>query len=62
MFLREANIKLKPERRRFGDYEVDYLGFNISEKRTRPSMDPPTETRSLESFLFSIYYYRQDIP
>ncbi len=69
--LRASNIKLKPEKCRFGDNEVDYLGFNISEKGTRPSrkkvealvrLSPPQDTRTLESFLFSINYYRSDIP
>ncbi len=62
---------MKPEKCRFGDNEVDYLGFNISEKGTRPSrkkvvalvrLSPPQDTRTLESFLFSINYYRSDIP
>jgi hypothetical protein len=69
--LRASNIKLKPDKCRFGDNEVDYLGFNISDKGTRPSrkkvealakLPPPHETRTLESFLFSINYYRSDIP
>ena len=34
--LREANIKLKPEKCRFGENEVDYLGFQHQRKRNTP--------------------------
>ncbi len=59
--LRESNIKLKPEKCRFGDNEVDYLGFNISDKGTRPSrkkvealvkLPPPLDTRIITETIY----------
>jgi hypothetical protein len=67
----DAGLKLKPAKCEFGTSEVNYLGFQISEKGVRPSLrkvevllatEPPKLTKVLHSFMCSINYYRTLIP
>jgi hypothetical protein len=69
--LASANIRLKPDKCKFGEQEVDYLGFRITDRGIQAArrkveilmnLDPPATTRALESFLLSINYYRHLIP
>lgn len=68
---RFANLTLKPGKCLFANDNVDYLGFQITDKGIRPTskkieailrIEPPETTRKLYSFLWSINYYRSLIP
>ncbi len=69
--LREAGLKLKPEKCSFGKGEVAYLGYVVSKDGLSP--DPgkikaiqefpqPLDLKSLRSFLGLATYYRRFIP
>jgi hypothetical protein len=66
-----ASLKLKPSKCSFGNHEVEYLGFRISDEGIQPSrkkverllqVKPPKTPDLLHSYLCSINFYRQDIP
>jgi hypothetical protein len=66
-----AKLKLKPSKCSFGNNEVEYLGFRISDQGIQPSkkkverllaVKPPKTPALLNSYLCSINFYRQDIP
>ena len=52
MRLREANLKLHPDKCKFMSRQVKYLGYKISEKETEPS-DEKTEV--VRKFVFFSY-------
>ena len=67
----EAGLKLKPAKCKFGDRQVDYLGFTISDQGLQPSrkkvealmkIGPPSTSKVLHSFLCAINFYRNEIP
>jgi hypothetical protein len=69
--IQDAGLKLKPGKCEFGTSEVNYLGFQVSDKGVRPSprkvayllaTEPPKSTKVLHSFMCSINYYRTLIP
>ena len=69
--IKAAGLKLKPTKCAFGDNEVNYLGYKISDRGLQPSarkidaltkVDLPRTTKILNSFLCSINYYRTLIP
>jgi hypothetical protein len=69
--IQHAGLKLKPNKCEFGTTEVNYLGFQVSDKGVRPSprkvevllaTEPPKLTKVLHSFMCSINYYRTLIP
>jgi hypothetical protein len=69
--IKDAGLKLKPSKCEFGTSEVNYLGFQISDKGVRPSQrkvemllatEPPKQTKVLHSFMCSLNYYRTLIP
>jgi hypothetical protein len=69
--IEEAGLKLKPSKCEFGTSEVNYLGFQVTDKGVRPSprkvaillaTEPPKLTKVLHSFMCAINYYRTLIP
>jgi len=65
-----ANLKLKPSKCNFIKENVNYLGFNISEKGLKPDsskvravaeMNAPTNKDEIKRFLGAISYYRRFI-
>jgi hypothetical protein len=69
--IEEAGLKLKPSKCEFGTSEVNYLGFQVTDKGVRPSprkvaillaTEPPVLSKVLNSFMCSINYYRTLIP
>ena len=66
-----SGLRLKPAKCIFGNQEVDYLGFKITEKGVRISekkieaitrMIAPEDNKMLYKFLCSVNYYRQLVP
>ena len=66
-----SGMKLKPTKCRFGERQVDYLGFTISDVGIRPSLkkvEPllkikvSSTNKLLKSFLCAINFYRNEIP
>jgi hypothetical protein len=69
--IESAGLKLKPNKCEFGMSQVNYLGFQISNKGLSASKrkvemllatEPPKLTKVLNSFMCSINYYRTLIP
>ena len=69
--IREAGLKLKPKKCRFAQREVEYLGHIISADgvRTDPRkleavehFPPPTDVKTLTSFVGLASYYRRFVP
>jgi hypothetical protein len=69
--IKNAYLKLKPEKCKIADNKVDYLGFCISDQGRQPARrkvealmraEPPNTSKALMSFLLSLNYYRNDIP
>ena len=69
--IRDSGLKLKPAKCIFGDRQVDYLGFTLSDEGLTPSKKkvekllrvlPPETNKVLHSFLCAMNFYRNEIP
>ena len=69
--IREAGLKLHPEKSAFGLSKVEYLGYEIGSFGFRPiqskidaltKMARPTDCTQLKSFIGSVCFYTQSFP
>ena len=65
--LRQANLQLEPKKCKFASLQVEYLGYCVSGEgiSTNPqktaavsNFPPPTDLKSLRSFLGLVSYYQ----
>ena len=69
--LKQANVRLRYEKCRFGQPEVEYLGFVVSHGKQKPSpaktssvanYPTPTSVKAIQRFIGLANYYRRFVP